>query len=635
MMVRPLLLLLLITISSANASAQAPALMNYQAAARDGGGIVLMNTALTVRFTIRTGSANGTNVYRETHGVTTNAYGVFNAQVGGGTVVSGSFAGIDWGGNSHWLQVEVNPGGGYVDLGAQQMVSVPYAKYAESSGGGPSGWGLTGNSGTDPSTDFVGTSDAQPLVFKVAGVEAGRIGLVGTGNTSLGANAFLANTSGEVNSAFGVNALTSNSTGSYNTAVGGYAGRYNSTGSSNTAIGQAALSFNSAGDHNTAVGTGALYANTSSNNTALGSGALTANSTGSENTAVGKDALFGNTTGVENTAVGWLSLENNLDGYENTAVGVQALRYNTAFRNTAAGAYTLKNNLTGQFNTAVGALAMTGNSTGSNNTSVGDASLYFNIIGTSNTACGASALLNNNGSYNVGVGDAALVDNLSGHDNVAIGVEAMAENYSGNYNTALGNYALSANTSGWDNVSVGYGSGTTASFNNTINIGNWGYLNAFGNQAFIGNLSTIWNGGNVTWSTYSDERVKTDVRDDVHGLDFILRIRPVTYHRDIDRQAELTGNKPTRDFPEKYDIERIKFSGFLAQQVEHAAQEVGYEFSGVTPPPNENQLYTVSYEQFVVPLVKAVQEQQDMIIDLRAEVERLQQLIGTMNSEKR
>ena len=140
--------------------------------------------------------------------------------------------------------------------------------------------------------------------------------------------------------------------------------------------------------------------------------------------------------------------------------------------------------------------------------------------------------------------------------------------------------------------------------------------------------------GNVTWSTYSDERVKTDVRDDVHGLDFITRLRPITYHRDIDRQAELTGNKPTRDFPEKYDIERIKFSGFLAQQVEHAAQEVGYEFSGVTPPPNDNQLYTVSYEQFVVPLVKAVQEQQDMILELQAEVEALRQLLGTMKNGK-
>lgn len=581
--------------------AQAPDLMNYQAAARDGGGVLLVNTPLTVRFTVRTGSANGTNIYRETHAITTNAYGLFNAQVGGGTVVNGSIPAIDWGANSHWLQVEVNPGGGYVDLGAQQLISVPYAKYAESSGGGSSGWGLTGNAGTDPNTDFIGTSDAQPLVFKVNGVEAGRVGLVGSGNTSLGASALAANT----------------------------------TGTSNTAMGSGALQFNSSGEHNTAVGTGALYLNTNSNNTALGSSALAGNTTGAENTAVGKDALFGNTNGEENTAVGVSSLENNMDGTKNTAVGAQALRYNTAIRNTAAGAYALQNNLTGQHNTAVGALAMAGNSTGSNNTSVGDGSLYYNSSGSNNTACGRSALVNNNGDYNVGVGDAALLDNLSGQHNVAVGVEAMSDNNTGSFNTTIGNYALSTLTNGIDNISIGWGTGTTGSFSNTINIGNYGYLNAFGNQAFIGNLSTIWNGGNVTWSTYSDERVKTDVRDDVHGLDFILRLRPVTYHRDIDRQAELTGNKPTRDFPEKYDIERIKFSGFLAQQVETAAREAGYDFSGVTAPKNSESVYTLSYEQFVVPLVKAVQEQQALIEALQQEVTRLAGLVGENKSQQR
>ncbi|HMQ75183.1 MAG TPA: tail fiber domain-containing protein [Flavobacteriales bacterium] len=600
-MQRKLLTLLLPACVVMGAHAQAPNLLNYQAAARDGGGVVLMNTPLTVRFTIRVGSATGTNVYRETHGVTTNAFGLFDAQVGGGTVVSGSFASIGWGSNSHWLQVEVNPGGGYVDLGAQQLVSVPYAKYAETSGGGSSGWGLTGNSGTDPNTDFIGTSDAQPLVFKVNGAEAGRIGLIGSGNTSLGASTLAANT----------------------------------TGTSNTAMGSGAMQNNTSGDHNTAVGTGALYVNTSSNNTALGSLALAGNTTGTENTAVGKDALFGNTNGEENTAIGVSSLENNMDGTKNTAVGAKALRFNTSIRNTATGASALQYNVTGQQNTAVGASAMAGNTTGSNNTSVGDASLYFNNLGSNNTACGKSALLYNNGDYNVGVGSAALSDNLSGHDNVAIGVEAMSGNNTGNYNTALGNYALGTLTNGIDNISIGWGSGTTGSFSNTINIGNYGYLNAFGNQAFIGNLSTIWNGGNVTWSTYSDERVKTDVRDDVHGLDFITRLRPVTYHRDIDRQAELTGNKSTRDYPEKYAIERIKFSGFLAQQVEQAAQEVGYDFSGVTPPPNENQLYTVSYEQFVVPLVKAVQEQQVLIVELQHELARLREVVEATDPAKR
>ncbi|MEZ4808054.1 MAG: hypothetical protein R2815_11380 [Flavobacteriales bacterium] len=81
--------------------------------------------------------------------------------------------------------------------------------------------------------------------------------------------------------------------------------------------------------------------------------------------------------------------------------------------------------------------------------------------------------------------------------------QAQSENTSGYFNTAIGNLALSDNVTGDDNVAVGWGSGTTASFTNTISIGNYGYLNAFSDQAFIGNLSTTWNGGNVTWSTFS------------------------------------------------------------------------------------------------------------------------------------
>jgi hypothetical protein len=72
--------------------------------------------------------------------------------------------------------------------------------------------------------------------------------------------------------------------------------------------------------------------------------------------------------------------------------------------------------------------------------------------------------------------------------------------------------------------------------------------------------------------------------------------------------AEITGNKEAADYPGKYDIEKIKFSGFLAQDVEEAANEAGYNFSGITKPRTTTDLYSLSYESFVVPLVKAVQE---------------------------
>ena len=72
--------------------------------------------------------------------------------------------------------------------------------------------------------------------------------------------------------------------------------------------------------------------------------------------------------------------------------------------------------------------------------------------------------------------------------------------------------------------------------------------------------------------------------------------------------AQVSGNKEAEDYPGKYDIEKIKFSGFLAQEVEQAANEAGYNFSGITKPKTNNDLYSLSYESFVVPLVKAVQE---------------------------
>ena len=75
----------------------------------------------------------------------------------------------------------------------------------------------------------------------------------------------------------------------------------------------------------------------------------------------------------------------------------------------------------------------------------------------------------------------------------------------------------------------------------------------------------------------------------------------------------VTGAKETKDFPGKYDVEKIKFSGFLAQEVEKAANESGYDFSGLHKPNNSREMYALSYETFVVPLVKAVQEQQQII----------------------
>jgi hypothetical protein len=114
--------------------AQAPQGIPYQAEASNSSGAVLAITNISVRFTIRDSIATGIIKYQETHSVTTTAQGMFSVNVGQGTVVAGTFAGINWGTNAKYMQVELDPAGGstYLDIGTQQMMSVPYALSSES-----------------------------------------------------------------------------------------------------------------------------------------------------------------------------------------------------------------------------------------------------------------------------------------------------------------------------------------------------------------------------------------------------------------------------------------------------------------------------------------------------------------------
>ena len=91
---------------------------------------ILANQNVTLRITLKDG---GTNVYQETHDVTTDANGIASITIGTGTVVSGSFSSIDW---THdiSLQTEVSTNGGssYTDFGTTPFEYVPYAKMSES-----------------------------------------------------------------------------------------------------------------------------------------------------------------------------------------------------------------------------------------------------------------------------------------------------------------------------------------------------------------------------------------------------------------------------------------------------------------------------------------------------------------------
>jgi hypothetical protein len=127
---------LLIIVFCSSAIAQSPQKMNYQGVARDNAGNVLANQNIGLRLSVLSGSISGTVEYSETQATSTNDFGLFNIPIGDGTVVSGTFSSINWGNTTHFIQIEMDATGStnYDLMGTSQLISVPYALYAEESG---------------------------------------------------------------------------------------------------------------------------------------------------------------------------------------------------------------------------------------------------------------------------------------------------------------------------------------------------------------------------------------------------------------------------------------------------------------------------------------------------------------------
>ena len=113
-------------------STHVPAFINYQAVARNANGDALANTDVQVRFTLLADSLGGATEYSETHALTTNALGLFTTAFGSGTPEISTFDSIAWDNSNKFLRVELNAGNGYIDMGTQQLLSVPFALRAQS-----------------------------------------------------------------------------------------------------------------------------------------------------------------------------------------------------------------------------------------------------------------------------------------------------------------------------------------------------------------------------------------------------------------------------------------------------------------------------------------------------------------------
>ena len=136
------------------AIAQAPQFIPFQAVARDSKGVVMANKTLALRFSVLDGPNNSATldaiVYQETQTQTTNAIGLFMANIGQGTVLSGSFGSINWGTYNKFIQVDMDitgTGVQYTTIATQQLMSVPYALYANNATNADSA-----NNGVPPGT---------------------------------------------------------------------------------------------------------------------------------------------------------------------------------------------------------------------------------------------------------------------------------------------------------------------------------------------------------------------------------------------------------------------------------------------------------------------------------------------------
>ena len=281
--------------------------------------------------------------------------------------------------------------------------------------------------------------------------------------------------------------------------------------------------------------------------------------TGSSNTAVGINTLYKNTTGASNIANGYNALCENTTGYNNTANGYRAL-----YRNT----------------------------TGYNNTSNGCSTLYSNTKGCNNTAVGCNAL---------------TLNTIAG-GNTAIGCDSLSSNTTGHSNTAIGHLALRSLTTYYNCTGLGANSAVTGS--NQVQLGDTA-VTVYAQKALV---------------TRSDARDKLDIEDSPLGLNFIMKLRPRKYRMNS-REAYFEEGEE-RDFTATNDGSKAgkrPHYGLVAQEVKETMNELGIDFAGYLDSKIDGgeDVLSLGYTEFIAPMIKAIQQQQQMIEQLQKEIELL------------
>ena len=385
------------------------------------------------------------------------------------------------------------------------------------------------------------------------------------------------------------------SDGNHNTLGGTNAGGNINTTVNSTAFGKDALATITGDGNSTAFGYKALEDCTGGDNTAIGAEAGLQLSTGSQNTFVGKSAGNASTTGT------W-----------NTAVGVQALEHaaGAAHYNVAIGSWSLEELTTGDYNIGIGHDAGHKQTTGEKNVWIG------NEAGYGDGASDFSAY------KNVGVGAHVLMKISGSWYNTGVGYSALKAITSGNGNTGLGGHAGLDVTTGGNNTLLGDSAGRSISPSGSITTGN--------NVICLGNNSVTDLYCADTSISSSDQRDKVDITDWTHGLDWINKLKPITYRWDK-RSWYITQDEDGKDVwntPDGSKKTARLHLGFKAQDVLAVEQADGFASKKddmlLVNLNEDDTAYGMKYERLVVVLTKAVQELSAEVNTLKTKVAALE-----------
>ncbi len=302
--------------------------------------------------------------------------------------------------------------------------------------------------------------------------------------------------------------------------------------------------------------------------------------------------------------------------------------------NTFTGSSAGTNNTTGSNNTFTGNKSGYSNTTGSNNTFTGNLCGGYNKNGAYNTFTGQSSGFNNKASYNTFTGYKCAYRNTTGEKNTFFGYQSGLNNSYGNENTFIGVGAGENNVTGNQNIAIGNGANQSIKdLNYSIALGAFCRTTA-SNQVRIGNTNANSIGGPLSWSTLADERFNKNLKRNVAGLDFINELQPVSYEIDMEVLDKFLGLDTISSYSNSHTAPVVT-TGFVAQEVEKLVKEKNYEFHGVEAPKNDKDNYALRYSEFVVPLVKAVQELTAIVENQQKEISELRTTLVNVSDDGR